>query len=115
MPLRARLYITAVLANGAGFFAAALARWTCADPVHYLCNLLIAMCASLLSVPVPGISSTMSVSYVYVVLGLMDFSYPETVVLACAAILPQSVWRARSGRKPLKLAFNLANMVIAVS
>ncbi len=115
MQIRAKLYIATVLTGGALSLAYAMAGWSCADPLHYLCQLAIALVASGLKVKLPGILSTMSVSYVFVVLSMMEFSYPETVALACMATAVQCLWRPKYPPKLLQLAFNVASMAIAVS
>ena len=115
MQIRAKLYIATVLTAGALSLAYAMAGWNCADPLHYVCQLAIALVASGLKVTLPGILSTMSVSYVFVVLSMMEFSYPETVALACMATAVQCLWRPKYPPKLLQLAFNVASMAIAVS
>ena len=77
--------------------------------------LAVALPASALKVFLPGVTGTMSVSYVFVLLGMLDFSYPETVLLSCLAMVVQSVWRTKYHPKLLQLAFNLASTAIAVS
>ncbi len=115
MHIRAKMYIATVLTAGALSLSYAMAGWSCNDPLHYACQLAIALVASGLKVKLPGILSTMSVSYVFVVLSMMEFSYPETVVVACMAIVSQSLWRPKYRPKMLQLAFNIASMAIAVS
>src|SRR5450759_967719 len=46
---------------------------------------------------------------------MLDFSYPETVLLACLAMIVQSLWRTKYRPKMLHLLFNLASTTIAVS
>jgi diguanylate cyclase (GGDEF)-like protein/putative nucleotidyltransferase with HDIG domain len=115
MQLRAKVYIAVVLALGTSAFFYALAGFTCADPVHYLCQLAVAVIASGMRVRLPGILSTMSVSYVFVVLSMMEFSFPETVLLACVATAVQRLWKPKYPPRPLQVAFNVASMAIAVS
>lgn len=115
MQLRAKLYIGSILATGAVCFTYAMASWTCRDPIHYLCHTLTAIIAAGLKVTLPGVSGTMSVSYVFVLLSLMDFSFPETTAVACLAILVQSLWRTRTRPRPLQVGFNLGSMTIAVT
>jgi diguanylate cyclase (GGDEF)-like protein/putative nucleotidyltransferase with HDIG domain len=115
MQMRAKLYIGFILAAGVTCLAYGVAGWGCADPSHYVAQLLIALIASGLKVRLPGILSTMSVSYVFVVLSLMEFSYPETVVLACLASATQCLWRPNHKPKLLHVAFNIASMAGAVS
>lgn len=115
MRLRARVYIGLYYAGGVAAFLYALAHWSCADPVHFGCHLLTALIASGLKVPLPGIMSTLSVSYVFVVLSMMEFSYPETAMVACLAIAAQSLWKTKRKPRLLQVGFNLATIVIAVS
>jgi diguanylate cyclase (GGDEF)-like protein/putative nucleotidyltransferase with HDIG domain len=115
MKTGARLYIGAILAAGLVCFADAMARWTCREPLHYACNLAIALVASGFKVFFPGVHGNMSVSYFFVLLSMMDFSYPETVVLACLSMAVQTVWRTRRRPKALHLLFNLASVAIAVA
>jgi diguanylate cyclase (GGDEF)-like protein/putative nucleotidyltransferase with HDIG domain len=115
MQLRAKFYIGAILAIGIVCFTYAMAEWTCPDPIHYLCHTLIAVVAAGLKVTLPGVSGTMSVSYVFVLLSLMEFSYPETTAVACLSILVQCLWRTRSHPRVLQVGFNLASMTVAVT
>src|ERR1039457_1191743 len=97
------------------YIGAAMTGWTCQHPLRYLCLLAVALPASALKVFLPGVTGTMSVSYVFVLLGMLDFTYPETVLLACLAMIVQSLWRTKYHPKLLHLAFNLASTAIAVS
>jgi hypothetical protein len=74
MQLRARLYIATILAAGAACLAYGVGQWSCADPLHYAAQMITALIASGLKVTLPGILSTMSVSYVFVVLSMMELS-----------------------------------------
>ena len=103
------------MAGGMVCFAHAMAGWNCRHPLQYLCLLAVALPASALKVFLPGVTGTMSVSYVFVLLGMLDFSYPETVLLACLAMIVQSLWRTKYRPKMLHLLFNLASTTIAVS
>src|ERR1022692_3848335 len=111
----ARVYIGAILAGGMVCFAHAMAGWNCPHPLQYLCLLAVALPASTLKAFLPGVTGTISVSYVFVLLGMLDFSYPETVLLACLAMLVQSLWRTRHHPKMLRVSFNLAITAIAVT
>jgi hypothetical protein len=72
MNLKAKIYIGAIMSGGLACFAYALAGWRCAEPIHYACLLGMAMLASGLKVFLPGIPGTMSVSYVFVLLSMID-------------------------------------------
>jgi diguanylate cyclase (GGDEF)-like protein/putative nucleotidyltransferase with HDIG domain len=115
MHLRAKLYIASVLAVGTSAIGFALATFSCSDPLHYLCQLAVAIIASGLRVSLPGILSSMSVSYVFVVLSMLEFSYPETVLLACVATAVQRLWRPKVRPRLVQLAFNVTSVALSVS
>jgi branched-subunit amino acid ABC-type transport system permease component len=52
---------------------------------------------------------------VFVLLSMMDFSYPETVAVACLAIAVQSLVGTKTRPRPIQLLFNLASAAIAVA
>src|SRR3954464_2002143 len=115
MQFRAKLYIATILGAGALCLGYGAGGWNCADPLHYAAQLFTALIASGLKVRLPGILSTMSVSYVFVVLSLIEFSFPETVLLACAATATQCLCRPNHRPKLLHIAFNVASMALSVS
>jgi len=115
MKLQAKLYIGAILGSGLICYALALTRWRCAEPVHYICLLAMAMVASGLKVFLPGIPGTMSVSYVFILASIIDFSYPETMIVAGMAMALQSLYRRKTSVKVVQLLFNLAVMAVAVT
>jgi len=53
----------------------------------------------------------MSVNFLFILLGVMELSLPETLVIGCAATLVQSVWQARSRPDPVKVLFNVFGMM----
>lgn len=115
MQLRAKLYIGFVWTIGLACFGYAMARWSCANPGNYLALAIIAVIASGLKVRLPGVTGTLSVSYVFVLLSMMEFSYPETMVVASLAVGAQSLLRTKSRPRLLHLGFNLASMNVAVT
>jgi hypothetical protein len=102
----AKLYITVVIAAGMSCFLWGIAGWTCPDPGRFISYLAIALLASALKVHLPGITGTMSVNYVFILLSIMELSYPETVVLGCFAIVVQTGWRAPARTRWLHALFN---------
>src|SRR6202050_176978 len=51
-----------------------------------ICYLGIAILASKLKVNLPGIARTMSVNFLFILLGILHLSFSETLVLGCASI-----------------------------
>ena len=89
----------------------ALWHWQSADLARFACYVLVAILASGLKVQLPGIDGTMSVNFLFILLGVMELSLPETMVIGCTATLVQSVWHARNRLDPVKVIFNVFGMM----
>src|ERR1700751_2749605 len=101
--------ITALV--GAVVLGFSLSHWQSQDPTRFVWYLVVAILASGLKVQLPGIDGTMSVNFLFVLLGILELSLPETLVIGCSAALLQCVWRTRQGVSPAKLAFNVLSMM----
>jgi len=95
-----------------GFF---LSHWQSQDLTRFACYLIVAVLASGLKVQLPGIDGTMSVNFLFILLGVLELSLPETLVIGCTATLVQSVWQARKRLDPVKVLFNVAGMMANAS
>ena len=105
--------ITASL--GVAVLGYALAHWHSQDLTRFLCYLAVAVLASGLKVQLPGIDGTMSVNFLFILLGVMELTLPETLVIGCTASLVQSVWQTRKRLDPVKVLFNVAGMMANAS
>jgi putative nucleotidyltransferase with HDIG domain len=115
MPVKARIYIAGVAMAGLISAAYAFAHWTCADPVVYCSYLLICALASVFKVSLPGIPGTISTSYIFLMLGVVNLSLGETLTTGLAATLVQSFWRCKARPKAVHLLFNCAGIMLAVA
>jgi diguanylate cyclase (GGDEF)-like protein/putative nucleotidyltransferase with HDIG domain len=75
----------------------------------------VAALASGLKVQLPGIDGTMSVNFLFILLGVVELSLPETLVIGCTASLVQSVWQTRKKLDPIKVVFNVFGMMANAS
>ena len=117
MSTRAKLFIGTTAAVGVWVVAHAIWHWHSADLPRFFCYLLIAALASRLKIQLPGIDGTMSVNFLFILLGILELSLPETLVIGCTATLVQSVWSDRKA-DPVKIVFNIFSMMataIAIS
>jgi diguanylate cyclase (GGDEF)-like protein/putative nucleotidyltransferase with HDIG domain len=110
MPKRAILFVVLTAAAGAGVLAHSLWHWHTEAPLKFACYLAIAMLASTMKVRLPGIESTMSVHFLFVLLGILELSLAETLVIGCAAALMQSFWKTKQRPQTLKVVFNVLSM-----
>jgi diguanylate cyclase (GGDEF)-like protein/putative nucleotidyltransferase with HDIG domain len=111
MSLRARLFIGATAALGMGAMAYVLWHWASVDLTRFICYLLVAVLASSLKIELPGIDGTMSVNFLFILLGVLELNLPETLVLGCTATLAQCLFGARQKLDPIKIFFNVFGMM----
>lgn len=113
MPNKAKSYIACTVAIGLAILAAAIFRWPSSDVPRYLTYFLLGLVASTLKVRLPGIEGTMSVNFLFILIGVAEFSFSETVALACAAAVIQSFWKAKRRPMPVQVIFNAACLAIS--
>jgi len=114
MNLKAKLFIGCSVAIGTGVACFAFSQWHSGDLRRFVFYVLVAMIASGLKVILPGINGTMSVNFLFILIGVLDMTFPETVALGCAAALVQSFYGAKSKVGLVHLLFNLCNVITAI-
>jgi len=85
-------------------------HWHSNDLLKFGCYLLIAILASTMKVRLPGMESTMSVNFLFVLLGVVELSLAETLVIGCASALVQSLWKTSQRPEPAKVLFNVFSL-----
>ena len=114
MTLKAKVYLASVYLVGMATLVYTMSQWHLVDFGRFACYLLIALLASGLKVSLPGINGSMSVNFFFIILGVMELSIPETVIIGCASSLVQTFWRSNTKPKLAQLTFNIANMATAI-
>jgi len=107
MPNNAKVYISLVSAAGiaAMVYAFLDPPWS-HDPFRFITYLLLSLLAATLKLRLPGLTGTMSIGFVLVLLGISEFTLPETMLMACGGVLVQCLWRAKS--RPVQVLFNVS-------
>ena len=93
----------------------ALLHWHSDDIFRYACFLVVALFASTLKVQLPGIKATMSVNFLFILVGVLDLSFSETVLMGCLGGLVQTLWHSKPRPRPIQWLFNLANLALSIS
>src|SRR5215468_5726969 len=114
MPLAARLYIGLVVGGGMWALVHALKVWHSDDIFRFACYLVVAVVVSALKVNIPGFKGTMSVNFLFILIGVSEMSLAETMVLGCLGTWAQCVWKPRNPVKPIRVLFSVASMAIAI-
>jgi signal transduction histidine kinase len=108
----AKVYIAAVLLLGAASMVCA--RWQFVSPWEFLCVFCVAVLASGMKVRLPGIFGTLSVNYLFILLGISDMSSGEAIAIGCGSALMQCLWHAKKHVRPVQAAFSAMNVAVAV-
>src|SRR5256712_5438357 len=109
----AKLLISLVVAAGTGVLLYGAIHPTSKNIAQFICYLLIAILASRLKVNLPGITGTMSVNFLFILLGVLELSFAETLILGTAAILVQCFYRDRPS--PIQVTFNLCASAFSIA
>ncbi len=115
LSIQTKAFVGVAASIGVVVLGYSLFHWQSHDLMRFLCYLAVAVLASGLKVQLPGIDGTMSVNFLFILLGVMELSLPETLVIGCTATLVQSVWQARKRLDPVKVIFNVAGMMANAS
>lgn len=113
MTLQARVFIAIVSCAGVCVLLWGALHWTSHEPAKFLIYLLVALLASRLKVHLPGITGTMSVNFLFILLGVVELSLPETLALGCSAILMQCFHRDRPSL--VQVIFNVCASAWAIA
>src|SRR2546421_7218187 len=84
------------------------------DLPRYFSYLLLAVIASTLKVRLPGITGTISVNFLFILIGIADFTLAETLTMGCVAILTQCLWRTKSTPRAVQVVFNVAALAVSI-
>lgn len=106
----AKAYIACVTMLGFALLAVALLQWNSDDPARFITFLLLGSLAATWKVKLPGVTGTISGSFVFILIGVAAFSFSETAVLASAAALVQCFWGAKNSPRPVQVVFNIATL-----
>ena len=114
MPNSATRYIAIITILGFSVLVGCLGfRAEFPDLPRYFSYLFLAVLASTLKVRLPLITGTMSVNFLFILIGIADFTLAETITMGCAAILMQCVWRARP--RLVQVLFNVAALALSIA
>jgi diguanylate cyclase (GGDEF)-like protein/putative nucleotidyltransferase with HDIG domain len=104
LTLQARLFVGLVVTVGTSVLLYGAIHQSSKNIAEFICYLGIAVLASRMKVNLPGITGTMSVNFLFVLLGVVELSFSETLTLGCVSILVQSLYPDRPNA--IQVTFN---------
>jgi diguanylate cyclase (GGDEF)-like protein/putative nucleotidyltransferase with HDIG domain len=113
---KARLYIAITLLMGfASLLTGVLQSGEWVDMSRFLCCLVLALLASGMKVSLPGVTGTMSVIFLFILIGIHELTLAQTILMGLLGALIQCYWKSKNRPRPIQVAFNLASMTSAVT
>lgn len=106
-----RVFIAGMVLAALGSCALASAHWHSSDQVKFVCYLAAALLASPLKVSLPG--GTLSVSFLFTLLSILEMSFPETLLIGLVSTLGQFYWKPARSLRPIQLLFNLSQVTVS--
>jgi len=113
LPSGARAFIGLIVVTGTGVLLFGAIHQNPRNVAEFTCYLGIAILTSRLKVNLPGIAGTMSVSFLFILLGLLQLSLSETLVLGCTSILVQCLYPDRP--HAVQVTFNLCATAVSTA
>ncbi|HSY65806.1 MAG TPA: diguanylate cyclase [Terriglobales bacterium] len=105
LTLHAKMFVGLIVTAGTSVLLYGAIHQTSKNIAEFICYLGIGVLASRMKVNLPGITGTMSVNFLFVLLGILELSFSETLILGCVSILVQSLYPDRPNA--LQVTFNV--------
>lgn len=110
----ARLFIVTVGVGGLLGAFLAFRSWAPQFSPRFAIYLFLALAGSTMLVSFPGGKGSISAANVITILGLLEIGAPETILLAVAGVVTQTLWHNKSQVKAAQLFFNTTSITLAV-
>jgi diguanylate cyclase (GGDEF)-like protein/putative nucleotidyltransferase with HDIG domain len=115
LPIGARRLIAVAALVGAAVLIWALTALELPDVYKFAGFLGVAVFSSGMHLAVPGIRGTLSLTFLFVLFGIVELTLPETVLLAGAAAVAQCYWEKGRRARPVQIVFHVSQFMVAAA
>jgi diguanylate cyclase (GGDEF)-like protein/putative nucleotidyltransferase with HDIG domain len=115
MNWKAKSYIAAVNTIGAVILASQLTQLHVSNPVRFLVLAAVTLLGSSLKVRLPGVTGTMSVYFLLVLIAITQLSLPEVLAAVAVASIFQCYWHAQKRPAWVQVCFNVEAWSLTVT
>jgi diguanylate cyclase (GGDEF)-like protein/putative nucleotidyltransferase with HDIG domain len=105
LSLPAKLFVGLMVVAGLATLVYGGVHQSSKNIAEFICYLGIAVLASRLKVNLPGITGTLSVNFLFILIGILELSFSETLILGAISMLAQCVYPERP--KAIQVTFNV--------
>src|SRR5882724_11268338 len=95
LSMQAKAFVGITVSLGIVVLGYSLWHWQSQDLMRFAFYAAVAILASGLKVQLPGIDGTMSVNFLFILLGVLELSLSETLAIGCIASLAQCLFGTR--------------------
>jgi hypothetical protein len=115
MPNLAKAYIATIAALAVAILAALASRWNPENFLRFFLFFALAMVASAMKIRLRGFKTTISINFVFILIGIALFSFGETVLIGLGGALVQSLWKTQTRPKAVQVFFNAACLTVCTA
>ena len=115
MSTTARLYVSSTIATGLVVLVYSMQSWHSQHLAMFAMYLTMTILGSGLKVSLPNVTGTMSVYFLFILIGFVELSLTETLALACSSALVQCFWHAKKRPLLIQIVFNIASTTLATA
>jgi len=113
--LRTKLFIATIATAGLAVLGVPLLYWHSADPGKFVVYFLFSLAVSRMKVKLPGIDGSMSVGFLFILIGAVELGLGETALLASVSTLVQCVWKTVKPPQAIQVMFNVTSIALAAA
>ena len=84
--------------------------WDCRVPMRFLSLIAFCLLGAGLKIKLPGIMGSLPVSYVFVLIGVLEMSLGETLAISACGAVAGGLWNTRFNAQAIQVWFNVATV-----
>src|SRR5258708_19225400 len=111
----AKAYIAVIAAVATTVLIVVAARWNPENLGRFFLFFALAMVGSAMKIRLPGFKTTISINFVFILIGIALFSFGETVLFGLGGALVQSIWKTQTRPKLVQVLFNAACLTVCTA
>lgn len=115
MPSRAKAYVAMIAALAIATLVGVAALWSSKNLGHFAVFSALVIVASAMKIRLPGFKTTISINFVFILIGIALFSFSETVLLGLGGALVQTLWKTQTRPKPVQVLLNAACLTVCTA
>src|SRR5947199_1091673 len=90
-------------------------RWNPENFGRFFLFFALPRVASAMKIRLPGFKTTISINFVFILIGIALFSFGETVLIGLSGALVQSLWKTQTRPKAVQVLFNAACLTVCTA